>query len=193
MKSFSDNAKEVFYDFKLHLVWYYIQIALVVIFILFEEIAWKRLGEPAYEAIKSLKVMDKFKAWIADINHRYILLAIFLIPFALMEVSSIYAGAALFSGAVITGLGLYAIKLLLTAPVVIIFNSGKKILVSFWLIKYGYGTILNLKRSKIFRTVKKFTAKLKESFATFKSDYLNSTDGDFSESIKKMYSDIKKV
>ena len=153
----------------------------------------KELGEPAYDAIKSLKVMDKFKDWIADIEQRYMLLAIFMIPFALMEVSSIYAGAALFSGSIITGLGLYTIKLLLTAPVVIIFNSGKKILVSFWVVKYGYGTILNLKRSKIFKSVKKFTANLKESFITFKEDYLNATDGNFSESIKKMYSDIKTV
>ena len=172
---------------------HYIKVFLVVGFIIFEELAWKRLGQPAYEAIKPLKVMDKFKDWIADIDHRYMLLAIFFIPFILMEVSSIFAGKALLGGAIITGIGLYTIKLLLTAPVVIIFNSGKKILVSFWVVKYGYGTILNLKRSNTFRSVKKFTVKLTESFKTFKMEYLNTTDGDFSESIKKIYSDIKKV
>jgi len=193
MKSFSANTKEAYYAFKLNVLFHYIKIFLVVVFIIFEELAWKRLGQPAYEAIKSLKVMDKFKDWIADIDHRYMLLAIFLVPFMLMEVSSIFAGKALFSGAIVTGIGLYTIKLLLTAPVVIIFNSGKKILVSFWVVKYGYGTILNLKRSNTFRSVKKYTVKITESFETFKSDYLNTTDGDFSESIKKMYSDIKKV
>ena len=161
MKSFSHNAKEVYIDFKLYLIARYIKILFVVLFIIFEEIAWKRIGEPAYIAIQSLKIMDRFKLWIADISHRYMLLGVFIIPFILMEVSSIYAGAALFSGSIIMGLGLYAIKLILTAPVVIIFNAGKETLVSFWAIKYGYGMILRLKRSKTFRSVKSFTAKLK--------------------------------
>lgn len=193
MKDFSSNVKEDYYDFKLNIIVHYIKVFIVVIFIVFEEIAWKRLGEPAYNAIKSLKIMDRFKEWIADIDHRYKLLVVFLIPFVLMEISSIYAGSELVSGSIFKGLGLYSTKLMLTAPVVIIFNYGKKILVSFWVIKYGYGAVLNLKRSKTFRSVKIFIGTLKESINGFNADYLNSMDGNFSESIKKMYLDLRKV
>jgi len=42
IKLFSDNLSVIFRNFKLHMIWNYIQIALVVIFIIFEEIAWKR-------------------------------------------------------------------------------------------------------------------------------------------------------
>lgn len=193
MKPFSHNAKEVYNDLKLYLVVRYIKILFVVLFIIFEEIAWKRIGEPAYIAIQSLKIMDRFKLWIADISHRFMLLGVFLIPFVLMEVSSIYAVKSLATGAVITGLGLYAIKLLLTAPVVIIFNAGKETLVSFWVIKYGYGIILRFKRSKTFRSVKRFTAKFKAELKIFKDEYLNSANGDFSKSINKMYKDLKNI
>ncbi len=189
----TQNMTDFYYNFRIDKIVHYVKILFVVLFIIFEEIAWKRIGEPAYRAIRSLKIMNRFKLWIADISHRYILLGVFIIPFVLMEVSSIYAGAALFSGSIIMGLGLYAIKLLLTAPVVIIFNAGKEILVSFWIIKYGYGTILRFKRSKTFRGVKKFTAKLKVELKIFKDEYLDNANGNFSESFKKMYSDLKHI
>jgi hypothetical protein len=169
------------------------KLLVVLLFILFEEIAWKRIGEPVHNIISSLKIMNRFKLYISDIKHRYILLGIFIIPFVLMEITSIYAGASLLSGAIIMGIGLYMIKLFLTIPVVIIFNIGKDILISFWLIKYGYGMILRFKRSNAFRSVKKFTKKLKKEWSVFKEEYLNVEDGDFVESIKKMYQVLKKV
>jgi len=173
-------------------VLYYIKLVFVILFIIVEDIAWTRLGEPIYNNVKSLKVMDRFKLWINDIKHRYLLLGIFIIPFIFMETSSIYAGKALVNGAIFSGIGLYSFKLLLTAPVVIIFNAGKDILVSFWIIKWPYGLILNMKRSKIWKSVKTFSTNAKTEFEFFKDDYLNNSNGDFISSFKKLYIEIKK-
>ncbi len=81
---FKENTKDVVKVLKLDKVLHYIKLLLVALFIVFEELAWNRIGEPAYNAIKSLQIMEKFKNWVADINHRYLLLLIFMIPFVLM-------------------------------------------------------------------------------------------------------------
>lgn len=175
----------------LNKVGHFLKIILVIGFIVFEEIAWKRIGEPAYRIVSSLKIMDRFKAWIADIDHRYALLGVFIVPFLLMEGSSLLAFKAWGTGALFTGIGFYTIKLLMTAPVVIIFNAGKSRLVSFWIIKYSFGAILNFKRTQTFRSVKRWTKKLKEDLVIFKNEYLDTTDGNFSESFKRLYTDLK--
>mgnify|MGYP006883112819 CR=1 FL=1 len=191
MKPIKDNTKGLLNDLGILKAFHYIKLILVVLFIIIEDIAWTRIGEPIYNMVKSFKVMDRFKLWINDINHRYLLLGIFLIPFVFMEASSIYAGKALMNGTIFTGIGLYTIKLILTAPVVIIFNAGKDILLTFWIVKWPYGLIIKMKRSKIWNSVKTFSAKAKVEFGIFKDDYLNNSNGDFMTSFKKIYKDLK--
>lgn len=173
-------------------VLHYIKILFVVGFIIVEELAWKKVGLPVYNSVASLKIMDRFKSWISEVENRATLVIIFLLPFVLMEISSIYALKLIATGAVFTGIGLYMFKLLLTIPVVIIFNSGKSILVKFWPIRFGFGSILKLKRSKTFRRVKQYTSKLKEEWTMFRHDFLDG-DANFGDELKKMYEDIKKV
>ena len=170
----------------------YIKVFLVLSFIIFEEIVWNKIGKPAYESVKSLKIMYRFKEWVSQVENRYTILIIFLTPFVLMEVFSIMAIKAFATGAIITGIGLYVFKIVLTAPVVIIFNSAKPELVSFPPIRFGYDSILKLKRSVTFRSVKKYIKSLKVEVRKFKKEYL---DGDvsFLDELKKMYQDIKKL
>ena len=170
----------------------YLKILVVVLFILVEEIAWNKIGKPAYIAVKSLKIMKRFKEWVANVENRWALLAIFITPFGVMEIFSLLSLQAFASGAIITGIGLYTFKLALTAPVVIIFTTAKTELVSFFPIRYSYGTILKFKRSNTFRKVKKFSAKLKEEFVMFKDEYLDG-DAELGDELKKMYEHIKKV
>jgi hypothetical protein len=170
----------------------YLKVLGVVLFIIFEEIVWNKIGKSAYLAVKSLKIMDRFKVWVSEFDNRFALLAIFLAPFIGMEILSLFAVKALATGAIVTGVGLYVFKALLTAPVVIIFNTAKPQLTSFLPIRYGYGCILNLKRSNTFRSVKVYIGKVKVELAKFKDEYLNG-DAKLSEELKKMYEDIKKV
>lgn len=189
---FKENIKEFYNDWKLYNLVKYFKIFIVVLFIIVEEIAWNKIGRPAYIKVKSLKIMTRFKNWIGDVENRWKLLAIFLTPFILMEVSSLFAVKALATGAIITGIGLYTIKILLTAPVVIIFNAAKPELVSFYPIRWSYGAILNFKRSKTFRGVKTYMAKIKDELTIFKNEYLDG-DAELGAELKKMYEDIKKV
>lgn len=185
--------KELYLKYKVDKVVKYLKVLAVVLFILVEEIAWNKIGRPAYIKVKSLKIMKRFKAWIADVKNRWALLAVFIAPFLLMEISSLYAVKAIATGAIITGIGLYTIKILLTAPVVIIFSIAKNELVTFYPIRYGYGAILNFKRSQTFRNVKAYIAKLKIELVKFKDEYLDGDNTDLGDELKKMYEDIKKV
>jgi len=170
-----------------------IKILAVLLFIAFELIAWEKLGKPTYNKIRSLKIMDRFKLWISIIEHRYLLLIIFLTPFIFMEIASLMAISALAKGLIVTGIGLYTIKLLLTAPVVIIFNVSKKILVTFPVIKYSYGMILNLKRSSVFRQTKKAISIIKTDIMSYIREFVDDNNPDIGESFKKIYINLKNI
>lgn len=171
---------------------HYIKVILVYGFYFVEVIAWKYLGEPVYRNIESLKIMDRFKAWVSTVEHRYALLGIFLSVFVLMEIMSTYGLILIGTGAFFTGIGLYVGKLFLTVPAVVVFKAGKKPLLSFWVVKTVYALIIKLKRSKIFRNIKKQMAEISEGAVRFKDEYLNG-DGKvgFFESIKIIYKDIR--
>lgn len=188
-----DRFKEFYNTYKLYKITKYLKITSVVLFILFEEIAWNRIGKPAYLKVKSLKIMNRFQEWVSNFENRYILLAIFLTPFIMMEAASIVALKAFATGAIVTGIGLYTIKILLTAPVVIIFNASKKQLVSFYPIRYGFGMILRFKRSSTFRRVNHYIKCIKVEISNFKNDYLDGDETNLLDELKKLYSDIKKI
>ena len=190
-----EKIKEIYNDYKyiLYNVIKYLKIGGVLLFIIFEEIAWNRIGRPAYIKVKSLKIMTRFEYWVTDFENRYVLLLIFIVPFIMMEIMSVLALKALASGAIVICLGLYAIKIFLTVPVVIIFNVSKQQLVSFYPIRYIFGMILNFKRSYTFRSVKKYIKILKVEFETFKNDYLDGDETNLLDEIKKIYNNIKKM
>lgn len=98
--------------------------------------------------------MIKFKYYLIYQDNRYVLLTIFLLPFVLMEGFSILGVFLIGKGMIVAGITIYLFKLLITIPVVIIFNSAKKKLLTFFLIKFVYFYILKFKRSKTFRMIK---------------------------------------
>jgi hypothetical protein len=139
----------------------YIKLFLVAIFIIFEDLIWHRIGQPIYEAVKSLGIMARFRSWVAEVKHRYALLAIFLAPFIIMEIVGLLSLKAFAVGAIILGITLYIFKVLLTIPVVIIFNTAETELRSFYVIDWGYCLILKIKQSETFLTIKQYVATIK--------------------------------
>lgn len=95
-------------------------------FVLFEEYTWNKVFKVIYLKIKSLNILIKFKNYLLQENCRYRLLFIFLVPFILMEGLSLIALKLIASGMIIIGIFMYLAKILLTIPVVIIFNTAKK-------------------------------------------------------------------
>ncbi len=51
--------------------------------------------------------------------------------------------------------------------------------------------ILNMKKSDIFRSVKRWGGTFKAEFAIFKHDYLDKQNGSFSASFKELYRALK--
>lgn len=137
----------------------YILTPIIYIFVFFylviEEYLWQRIFRHIYLKIKAFNLLYKFNSYIKKQNNRYYLLLIFIIPFVLMEILATIGVFLTAKGLVILGVIFYSLKLLLTVPVVIIFNSSKKKLLSFYLIRISYFGIIKIKRNEIFRNTKR--------------------------------------
>lgn len=171
----------------------YFQIIAVVGFIIVEELGWKKIGEPVYNSIKQLKVMEHFKRWVSTVENRYLVLIIFMKPFILMEVFSAFGLIAFGSGHLIAGVLLYSIKFALTVPVVVIFNTAKDTLVSFFIIRYTYGIILNFKRSDVFRGTKSRIKEIKENLKALRVKMFGDKKSEFIEEMEVIYTKVKKI
>jgi len=131
----------------------FLEMSLVLIYLVFEEILWNRIGQPLYKRIKCLKLYSRFEAYLnSDINP-WILLSIFLLPFVLMEVMAVLAGKMFLTGHFYLGLFFYSLKAAATVPVVTIFSLGKEKLLQFKIIKLGYNMILWLIETKVYQNV----------------------------------------
>ena len=168
----------------------YLKVIGVVLFILLEEILWNKIGLPIYNSIKSLKIMEKFKNYITNIKQHYLLLLIFISPIFVDLILTWLFGIAMAHLMIFTAIGIYVLKALMSILMVVIFQIGKKQLIEFFIIRYGYGCILRFKRSRTFREVRKYTRNLKDEFKSFKNNYLNG-DGEFKEELKKSIKILK--
>lgn len=170
----------------------YLKIIGVVLFIIFETILWDKVGLPIYNKIKSFKIMERFKDYITNVEHEYLLLLIFITPVFVDIILTYLFGIAMATGLLFTAIGIYVLKAVMSVLMVVIFNIGKKQLTKFYLIRYSYGCILNFKRSQTFRKVGEYTKSLKNELSSFKDNYLNG-DSEFKEEVQRIYNNIKKI
>lgn len=91
-----------------------LQLILVIFFIIFEELIWEGVAKPIYEAIHSLKVLQKIEAKLHDIN-AYVILVIFIVLLGTVEAFGVYAGVLFVSGHMMLGLSLYLTKIPIAA------------------------------------------------------------------------------
>lgn len=172
---------------------HYIKIILVLLFIIIEDLTWNKIGEPVYRRIKALQIMQKFRTWVLNVKHRYALLAIFLSVFLLMEITSTLGLILVGTGAIYTGVLLYSAKIFLTVPAVVIFNTGKKTLLTFWIIRFVFSLIIHMKRSRVFRLAKTQFRNIKSSITKFKKYYFPDTvKSTFTRSFKILYRYLKR-
>jgi hypothetical protein len=76
-----------------------LQLLLVIIFILFEEIIWEGIARPIYTYVHSLKDLQRLEAWLQGVNAT-VILVIFVVMLASVEMLGIYAGILFVSGQV---------------------------------------------------------------------------------------------
>jgi len=174
-----------------------LQLLLVIVFILFEEIIWEGVARPIYTYIHSLKLLQRVEAWLQGVNAT-VILVIFVVMLASVEMLGIYAGVLFVSGYVLQGVLLYLSKIPIAAFTFWMFRVTKEKLMRFgwfrWLYEKIMAAIEWLKSLEIYRstmhTLKKTKEKIKGWLRGIKSKYF-AKESPFVLRLKKLYRRIK--
>ena len=174
-----------------------LQFALVIIYILFEEIIWEGIAKPIYNHIESLHILKKLEKQISEGN-RYLILVIFLVLLLGVEGAGLLAGFFFVKGHFLFGLLLYITKIPIAAFTFWIFKAAKRKLLSFewfqWLYNKTMRGLAWLKDLDIYKstmaTISKIKVKLKALIAEIKVKYF-SKESRFTTELKSFYRYIK--
>ena len=175
------------------------QLLLVILFILFEELVWEGIAKPIYSYVHSLKVLQKIEAWLQGVNAT-IILVIFVLMLASVEMLGIYAGILFVSGQAALGVMLYLTKIPIAAFTFWMFRVTESKLMQFGWFKWLYEKLMQaidwLKSLEIYQnTMKRLKVtkeKLKQGLKRIKAKYF-AKESPFVRRIKRLYSSIKRV
>jgi hypothetical protein len=168
-----------------------------MIFIIFEELIWEGIAKPIYEAIHSLKILQKIETQLQHING-YAILVIFVVLLATVETFGIYAGILFVSGQVLLGLALYISKIPIAAFTFWLFRVTEDKLMQFgwfrWLYEKLMSGIVWLKSRKMYmETMERLGGikiQLKKSVKVFKEKYF-AKENLFVKRLKNLYKTMK--
>jgi len=174
-----------------------LQLILVIIYILFEELIWEGIAKPIYEAIHSLKILQKIERKLQHVNAS-VILVIFVVLLSIVEAFGIYAGMLFVSGQVALGLALYISKIPIAAFTFWLFRVTEDKLMTFAWFKWLYMKMLDaiewLKTREVYvKTMERLRAvkaKLKMTAQAVKETYF-SKESSFMTKVKNLYKTIK--
>ncbi|MDQ7086107.1 MAG: hypothetical protein Q9M36_14865 [Sulfurovum sp.] len=163
-----------------------LQLILVLIYILFEELIWEGIAKPIYEAIHSLKLLQKIEDRLQEVNAS-VILVIFIVLLSMVEFFGIYAGMLFVSGQVMLGLGLYIAKIPIAAFTFWLFRVTEDKLMQFAWFKWLYEKILE---GIVWLKSRETYLRMMQSIRDFKIKYF-SKESPFVSKIKEIYRNIK--
>lgn len=174
-----------------------LQLILVIVYIIFEELIWEGIAKPIYDAIHSLKILQKIESKLQHANAS-VILVIFVVLLFIVEAFGIYAGMLFVSGQVVLGLVLYISKIPIAAFTFWLFRVTEEKLMQFGWFKWLYTQIMRaidwLKSRQMYKKtmerLKKLKANLVEWKKLIKAKYL-SDKSPFMEKIKYLYKTVK--
>ncbi len=170
-----------------------LQLLLVIIYIVFEELIWEGIAKPIYEAIHSLKILQKVEAKLQHANPS-VILVIFVILLAIVEAFGIYAGMLFVSGQVLLGLGLYISKIPIAAFTFWLFRVTEDKLMQFawfkWLYEKMLAGIAWLKSQAVYISTMKRLKEFKTILKSWKQKYFVK-ESPFIQKIKSLYTAVK--
>jgi len=174
-----------------------LQLILVIVYIIFEELIWEGIAKPIYEAIHSLKILQKIEEKLQHVNAS-VILAIFVVLLSIVEVFGIYAGMLFVSGQVTLGLALYVSKIPIAAFTFWLFRVTEDKLMTFTWFKWLYMKMLDaiewLKTREVYvKTMERLRVlkeKLKATMQVLKEKYF-SKESPFIAKVKNLYKTIK--
>jgi hypothetical protein len=170
-----------------------LQLILVIIYIIFEELIWEGIAKPIYEAIHSLKILQKLEAKLQHVNPS-IILVIFVLLLSVVEAFGIYAGMLFVSGQVLLGLGLYLSKIPIAAFTFWLFRVTEDKLMTFGWFKWLYDKMIAAidwlkSREMYIKTMERLKA-IKVFLKNWKKKYF-AKESPFISRLKKLYQSVK--
>jgi len=149
------------------------EVVLVIAFIFFEELVWKKLALPVKNWLVSLEILQGVQAKIM-LQSTYMILLIFLVPLAIAEVMGIYSGMLIVSGSLIMGVLLYIIKIPVAGLTFWIFSFSKDRLLTIDWFETLYDLMVRLfdwiKSTNIYRRVRYSIYRVKKYFKNLKGN-----------------------
>jgi len=149
-----------------------LQLLLVLIYIIFEELIWEGIAKPIYDAVHSLKVLQKIELKLQKVNP-FVILVLFVALLAVVETFGIYAGMLFLSGHILLGLSLYLTKIPIAAFTFWLFRVTEDKLMQFGWFKWIYEYIMQgidwLKSLQIYKDTMVRLKKLKEILKRLKN------------------------
>jgi len=174
-----------------------LQLLLVLIYIIFEELIWEGIAKPIYEAVHSLKVLQKIELKLQKVNPS-VILVLFVVLLAVVETFGIYAGMLFMSGQMILGLSLYLTKIPIAAFTFWLFRVSEDKLMQFTWFKWIYDLIMRginwLKSLQIYKDTMLRLKKVKEALKRFKNKIKEryfKEESPLMKRLKKHYKNLK--
>jgi hypothetical protein len=138
--------------------------ALVLIYLILDELIWERIAEPIYKFLHGLKILHKLEIAIAGLN-RYAVLVLFLVLFVAVEGLGIVSIGLFAQGLIVPATILYAGKIPITAFTFWMFKITQDKLLTFGWFKMCYEWLLSvihkIKTSKAYLNIKTKTVNIK--------------------------------
>lgn len=138
--------------------------AAVFLFILFEEIIWEQIAEPIGRYLQSLNFFIRIESLLQPLDGK-IILVIFLLLFAIVEVLGFVALALIAKGQVLMGTMVYIAKLPLASFSFWLFKITKEklLLIGWFATLYGYvmGWFEAIKASEYYQNIREMVLALK--------------------------------
>lgn len=179
--------------YALHKIATFVQLLLILIFILFEELIWEGIAEPIYVKIHSLKILQRVEEMLA-VTPRILILSFFLLIFLAVEGAGILAGILFLQGKIHLGIGLYLMKIPIAAFTFWLFSVTKEKLLSFKWFAWMYHTVMRffewLKSLELYQEtmnrLKRWKQILKSKFQALKENYF-SGENSFAARLRHLY------
>jgi hypothetical protein len=174
-----------------------LQLLIVITYLIFEELIWEGIAKPVYGYVHSLRIMQKVETRLQAFN-AHIILFLFVIIFAVVQLIGLYAGLLFMSGQILLGMIVYVTKIPLAAFTFWVFRVTEEKLMTFGWFKWVYEKIMALiawvkSREIYLKTmdrlmqvkvkIKKFSGEIKEKYFSQKSPFM--------EKIKSLYRTMK--
>ena len=143
---------------------FFLSSLLILIYLLLEELVWERFAQPLFRYIKYLRPFEKLEEVLAKSN-KYVVLTLFTFSLIIGEGFGVLSPIIALKGYPILAIVFYGLKIVVAAFAFWVFNTQKKLLLSFAWLKFFYDKIVLftewIKSTEVYIKVKQLFIRLK--------------------------------